>query len=88
MSEEAIRARPKSMILTWPLGKIWMLPGLRSRWTISFSWAKLSPSHTCSIMRSFSSRVSDFRWRIISRRSVPSSSSIAMNILPLSSPKS
>ena len=28
-----MRARPKSRILTWPLGWSWMFPGFRSRWT-------------------------------------------------------
>ena len=43
MSEPETRARPKSMILTWPSGSRWMLAGFRSRWTMSWAWAKAKP---------------------------------------------
>ncbi len=72
------RARPKSMILTWPSGRMWMLPGFRSRWMTPLAWAKARPSQICSMIRSLSMVLVRVRFSITSRRSVPSRSSIAM----------
>ena len=37
-------ARPKSSTFTFPFGVSFTLAGLRSRWTIPFSWASSSAS--------------------------------------------
>jgi len=87
ISEPLRRASPKSMILTLPLGRMWMLAGLRSRWTMSRAWAKARPSQICSIAPIFSSRLI-FRPPRACLRSRPSSSSIAMKSCSFSRPSS
>ena len=44
-AECAVRslARPKSRILSWPLRRMKMFSGLRSRWTMPLSWAAARP---------------------------------------------
>ena len=48
-------ARPKSRTLTLPSGVTLTLAGLRSRWTMPFSWASSRASAICFAMASASS---------------------------------
>ena len=47
-------ARPKSSTLTWPSGVSLTLAGLRSRWTMPFSWASSRPAAVCTASSSAS----------------------------------
>ena len=70
-------ARPKSRTLTLPSGVTFTLAGLRSRWTMPFSWASSRPSAICFAMARASSTGIGPRIRR-SARSSPSTSSMAM----------
>ena len=77
-------ARPKSSTLTCPSAPTFTFAGLRSRWTIPFSWAASSASAICFAIATASS--SGTRPRAMrSERSSPSASSRTRNGWPPSS---
>ena len=78
-------ARPKSRTLTLPSGVILTLAGLRSRWTMPFSWASSSASAICFATSRASSIAIGPRLRRTARSSPSTSSSTRNGLLSASS---